>query len=85
MPQCYTNFHHIAKYFYFFILRIRLFVYFSEMSIENIRRIKEEAGKPKPTKIYRIPKVSKKRAAKIAEQKLSGTDSEMDLFFKANR
>jgi hypothetical protein len=55
------------------------------MSIENIRRIKEEAGKPKPTKIYRIPKVSKKRAAKIAEQKLSGTDSEMDLFFKANR
>lgn len=31
------------------------------MGAENIRRIKEEAGIPKPKKYYQIPKISKKR------------------------
>lgn len=42
-------------------------------------------GRPLPEKkVYRIPKVSKKRAAKIAEQKtiLAGDDTELQKFFK---
>lgn len=44
------------------------------------------SGRPLPEKKkYTIPKVSKKRAEKIAEQKTKGADSEMDLFFAAMR
>jgi 5-methylcytosine-specific restriction endonuclease McrA len=39
------------------------------MSIENIRRLKEQANEPKPKKAYQIPKVSKKRQKKLEEQK----------------
>ena len=39
------------------------------MSIESIRAIKQAAKKPKQAKIYRIPKVSKKRAARIEQDK----------------
>jgi len=43
-------------------------------------------GRPLPEKKkHVIAKVSPKRQAKINEQKLSGTDSEMDLFFKSQR
>jgi hypothetical protein len=67
-------------------LAFRLFVYFSGMSYLDERRKFIEDGRPLPQKKkYGLNKVSKKRAAKIAEQRLSGTDSEMDLFFKANR
>ena len=40
---------------------------------------------PEPKKIYRIPKVSEKRARELAEQKLIGSDSAMNNFFGANR
>ena len=39
------------------------------MSIENIRKLKQEALEPKPKKKYVIPKVSKKRQKKLEEQK----------------
>jgi hypothetical protein len=39
------------------------------MSIENIRRIKENAGKPRDKKIYRIPKKSAKKLKQEAEEK----------------
>lgn len=42
------------------------------------------SGRPlKEKKKYTIPKVSKKRSDKIAEQKAKGSDSELDLFFDA--
>jgi hypothetical protein len=37
------------------------------MSIESIRKLKAEAGIPKPKKVYYLPKVSKKRQKKLAE------------------
>ncbi len=50
------------------------------------RRNYIEAGRPlKQKKSYQIKKVSDRRAAKIKEQQQSGTDSEMDLFFKSMR
>lgn len=39
------------------------------MSIENIRRLKEQANEPKPKKLYQIPRVSKKRQNKLEDQK----------------
>lgn len=51
---------------------------------EYMRKRMEQilAGRPIPEKKkHTIPKVSKKRAEKIAEQKTKGADSEMDLFF----
>lgn len=39
------------------------------MSIEHIRRLKEQANEPKPKKKYVIPKVSKKRQKKLEDQK----------------
>lgn len=39
------------------------------MSIEHIRRLKEQANEPKPKKQYVIPKVSKKRQKKLEEKK----------------
>lgn len=41
------------------------------MSIENIRRLKEEAGKPKPKAIYRIPSKSAKKLKQEAEAKIA--------------
>lgn len=50
------------------------------------RRAYIDAGRPlKTKKPYSIKKISDKRAAKIKEQRLAGTDSEMDLFFKSMR
>lgn len=53
---------------------------------DSIRLIKENAGN-KPKKIYRIPKVSKKRQAKLdAEKELRGSDDTlMENWFKARR
>lgn len=39
------------------------------MSIEHIRKLKQDALEPKPKKQYTIPKVSKKRQKKIEEGK----------------
>lgn len=39
------------------------------MSIDNIRKLKQEALEPKKPKKYVIPKVSKKRQKKLEEQK----------------
>lgn len=39
------------------------------MSIEHIRKLKQEALEPKPKKAYTIPKISKKRKKKLEEQK----------------
>lgn len=39
------------------------------MSIEHIRKLKQEALEPKKPKKYVIPKVSKKRQKKLEEQK----------------
>lgn len=39
------------------------------MGIEQIRNIRDHRDDPKPVKRYSIPKVSKKRAKKILEQK----------------
>jgi hypothetical protein len=39
------------------------------VSIESIRKLKAEAEEPKPKKFYTIPRVSKKRAKKILEDK----------------
>lgn len=44
------------------------------------------AGRPlADKKKHTIAKVSAKRAAKLAEQNMQGSDSEMDLFFKSQR
>lgn len=55
------------------------------MSIENIRRIKEQALLPKFKKPYYIPKVSKKKAAQMKEQKENGSDSSLDAWFEERR
>ena len=54
------------------------------MGLEEIRKLKEQAGQPKEKKIYRIPQVSKKRAEKIAAEKLARGDNETEKqkFFK---
>lgn len=39
------------------------------MSIERIRQIKQQALEPRPKKVYKIPKVSKKRQKKLEDQK----------------
>lgn len=45
------------------------------------------SGRPLPEKkkIYTIPKIGKKRAEKIAEQKAKGTDGEQDKWFETMR
>lgn len=55
------------------------------MSIENIRRIKEQALLPKPKKIYYIPKQSKKKAKQLKEQRENGTDAVLDAWFEEKR
>lgn len=54
---------------------------------ESIRRIKEQAALPREKKMYRIPKVSKKRQAKLDEEKKlrNGDDTLMEQWFKARR
>lgn len=53
----------------------------------NIRLLKEKALQPKEKKYYRIPKVSKKKQAKLdAEKELRGSDDTlMENFFKRRR
>lgn len=55
------------------------------MGLEEIRKMKEQAGMPKVKKTYNIPKVSKKRAAQIEADKKSGTKPvgklELDKWF----
>jgi hypothetical protein len=57
------------------------------MSIENIRRIKEAAGRPKQKPRYVIPKKSAKRLKQeAAEKELRGTDDTLlQQWFKARR
>lgn len=53
---------------------------------QKLRSAHIENGRPlKEKKKYVLNKVSPKRQAKLDEQKASGTDSEMDLFFKSQR
>lgn len=54
------------------------------MGLEEIRKLKAQAGEPKEKKIYRIPPVSKKRAEKLAAEKAARGDgeTEMQKFFK---
>jgi hypothetical protein len=57
------------------------------MGIENIRKLKEEAGLPKQKKTYKIPK---KSAKKIAQEKADkkarkGEDTELQKWFKARQ
>ena len=53
------------------------------MGVEEIRKIKDQADQPKEEKVYRIPRVSKKRAAKIAEEKKArgNEPTELQKFF----
>lgn len=57
------------------------------MSIENIRRLKEEAKLPKEKKVYRIPKKSeKKKLEEAVEKKSTGEDDTMkEKWFKNRR
>jgi len=57
------------------------------MSIENIRRIKEQAKLPKEKKQYRIPKKSAKKIKRESEEKelRGGDDTLMEQWFKARR
>ena len=54
------------------------------MGIEEIRRGKEQARMPKEKKVYRIPKVSKKKAAQLAFERdnREGEDTELQKWFK---
>ena len=56
------------------------------MGIEDIRRLKFEAGLPKVKKTYTIPKVSEKRQKKLDEQKAEGQKKpasklELDIWY----
>lgn len=55
------------------------------MGLEEIRKLKENAGLPKEKKVYRIPKKSAKRIKQEAEEKeLRGdNDTELQKFFKS--
>ena len=57
------------------------------MSIENIRRIKEEARMPKPQKSYKIPKVSKKRQEQLKTEKVQriAGGNQLDRWFQDRR
>lgn len=57
------------------------------MSIENIRRIKEQAKLPKEKKVYRIPKKSAKKLKQEAEEKVLRGDNDTlkEQWFKARR
>lgn len=55
------------------------------MGLEEIRRLKFEAGLPKPKKVYSIPKISEKRKKKLQEEKELRGDDGLDKFFERNR
>lgn len=56
--------------------------YFERMKLIKLGLLPKEAvAKPKKA----IPKISKKKAKEMAEEKKAGTDGEMDLFFKSLR
>lgn len=60
----------------------------SFMSIENIRRIKQQAQLPKQKKVYKIPKKSKKKLAQEKEEKKwikAKGGNEKDRWFKERR
>lgn len=55
------------------------------MSIETIRQLKENAGKPKIKKVYTIPKKSAKKIAQEKEEKelrTPGEDTELQKWYK---
>jgi hypothetical protein len=55
------------------------------MGLEEIRKLKEEAGLPKPKKKYTIPKKSAKKLAQEKKEKVDrgGEDTELQKWFKA--
>lgn len=54
------------------------------MGLEEIRKVKEQAGMPKPKRVYKIPAKSAKKIAKEAAEKerLGGGDTDLVKFFK---
>lgn len=54
------------------------------MGLEQIRKLKEEAGLPKPKKKYTIPKKSAKKLAQEKQEKVDrgGEDTELQAWFK---
>lgn len=60
-------------------------VYICVMGLEEIRKLKEQAGLPKPPKQYTIPKKSKKKLEQEAKEKeeRGGGDTELQRFFKS--
>ena len=54
------------------------------MGLEDIRRIKAAADIPKPKKYYQIPKISKKRQKKMAEDNRP-EEIKLDEWFKERR
>lgn len=54
------------------------------MGLKEIQELKKNAGLPKPKKKYTIPKISKKRAAQLEEEKnnRNGDDTEKEKWFK---
>jgi hypothetical protein len=54
------------------------------MGAEEIRRLKLEAGIPKPKKFYQMPKVSKKRQKRMAEDNRP-EEERLDEWFLARR
>src|SRR5882762_3084879 len=52
------------------------------MGWEEIKRLKENALKPKEKKTYRIPAVSEKRKKKLQQEKENGTDIGLDKWFE---
>lgn len=57
------------------------------MGIDQIRKLKEEAGLPKQKKSYRIPKKSAKKLAqeKVEKKLRGGEDTELKKWFKARQ
>lgn len=55
------------------------------MGLREIQKLKEEAKLPKEKKFYKIPPISKKRQAKINQEKENGTDIGLDKFFLVMR
>ena len=55
------------------------------MSIETIRKLKENAGQPKPKKNYVIPKKSAKKIAKekVDKEERGGGDTELQKWYRA--
>lgn len=55
------------------------------MGIEQIRKMKEDAGIPKQKPTYYLPKVSKKKAAQLALQQDNKGDNGLDKWFEERR